>query len=129
MRATGLIGLLLLLGLAACGGGSDNGGGGGGGGAGSTQAASSGACPQGTVVIHMHNIQFEPKTQKVKVGQKVCWVNDDDVQHDVEADNNQFHSALFGKDNHFTTKITKAGEVSYVCTVHPNMTATLKFSP
>jgi plastocyanin len=127
MRLTGVLVLVLVLGLAACGGSS--GGGGGGGGGGTQQAASSGGCPSGTVVIHMRNIQFDPTAKSVKVGQQVCWVNDDDVQHDVEADNGLFSSALFGKDHHFTTKLTKAGEISYVCTVHPNMTAKLQVKP
>ena len=126
LPAAGLV--LLVLGLAACGGG-NGGGGGGGGGGGSSQAASKGGCKSGSVVIHMRNIQFDPQAKKAKVGDSVCWVNDDDVQHDVEADGGQFKSSLYGKGESFTTKLTKAGKISYVCTVHPNMTATLDVSP
>jgi plastocyanin len=86
-------------------------------------------CPSGAVVVHMRNIQFDPKTASAKVGEKVCWQNDDDVQHDAQADNGAFKSALFGKGETFTTTLTKAGDISYVCTVHPNMTATLKVKP
>ena len=73
----------------------------------------------------MHNIAFNPKTAKAKVGEKVCWVNDDDVQHDAQAQNGAFKSDLFGKGQTFTTTVKKAGTISYVCTVHPAMTATL----
>jgi plastocyanin len=77
----------------------------------------------------MRNIQFVPQTASAKVGDKVCWTNDDDVQHDAQADNGAFKSALFGKGQTFTTTVTKAGSIAYVCTVHPNMTATLKVKP
>jgi plastocyanin len=131
MRAAPLLALLLTLGLAACGGsssGSSSGSSGGSGG-GSQGQASSSPCPKGAVVIHMHDIQFAPKTATAKVGDKVCWTNDDDVQHDAQADNGSFKSSLFGKGETFTTTVSKAGDVAYVCTVHPNMTATLKVKP
>jgi plastocyanin len=121
MRAVLPLAVLVALALAACGGSS-------GGGTGQT-AASKRPCPQGALVIHMHGIQFAPRTAIAKVGQKVCWVNDDDVQHDAQADSGAFKSALFGKGETFTTTVTKAGDISYVCTVHPNMTATLKVKP
>jgi plastocyanin len=124
MRAVLPIALLLALGLAACGGSSD-----GGGGSGASGTVSKSACPKGATVIHMRNIQFDPQTASTKVGSKVCWVNDDDVQHDAQADDGAFKSALFGKGETFSTTVTKAGDVSYVCTVHPNMTATLKVKP
>ena len=116
-----LLALVLPVALAACGGGGSGSGGGGGGGGG--QSAS--ACPKGAVTIHMKDIQFSPKTATAKVGQKVCWVNEDDVQHDAVADDGQFKSQLFGQGQMFTTKLTKAGTISYVCTVHPGMTGTL----
>ena len=116
-----LLALALPLLVAACGGGGGSSGGGGGGGGGATASA----CPNGAVVIHMKNIQFDPKTATAKVGQQVCWINDDDVQHDAVADDGQFKSQLFSQGQTFTTKVTKAGKISYVCTVHPNMTATL----
>jgi plastocyanin len=128
MRAVLPLALLLALGLAACGGSSSSSSGGGGGG-GSQSAASKSPCPSGAVVVHMHNIQFAPRTVSAKVGGKVCWQNDDDVQHDAQADNGAFKSALFGKGETFTTTVTKAGDISYVCTVHPNMTATIKVKP
>jgi plastocyanin len=127
MRLAAVLAVLLSLGLAACGGSSS--GGGGGGGSSSEGAASKSPCAKGAVVIHMRNIQFAPQTATAKVGDKVCWVNDDDVQHDAQAANGAFKSPLFGKGETFTTTVSKAGSISYVCTVHPNMTATLKVKP
>ena len=37
------------------------------------------------VTITMQSIQFAPKTQAVKVGQTVRWVNEDGVDHNVTA--------------------------------------------
>ena len=113
--------LLLLLalpaGLAACGGG---------GGGATEQAASKDPCPAGAVVIHMKDIKFAPDQASAKVGDTVCWVNDDDIQHDaVDEDAHSFHSALFGKGETFRWKPDKAGTVKYVCTVHPGMDGTL----
>jgi plastocyanin len=120
MRRLALALLALPIALAACGGGS------GGGGSQPEQQASSSPCPQGAVVVHMKNIKFDPAQTTAKVGQTVCWVNDDTVQHDaVDESTNAFHSALFGKGKTFSWKAAKAGDVSYVCTVHPGMEAKL----
>jgi plastocyanin len=124
-RSTLLPTLLALPFLAACGGGGDGGGGGGG-----TAAASSDPCASDAVVVHMKNIKFDPAQAKAKAGDKVCWVNDDDVQHDVSAEKGAtFKSALYGKDMTFTTTVSDAGTIEYVCTVHPSMTATLEVTP
>lgn len=88
--------------------------------------SSSTSSPQGTVTIHMQNIQFNPKSQTVKVGQKVTWVNDDSVDHNVTAKSGaSFQSSTFGQGQSFSFTPTKPGTVSYVCTIHPGMTGTL----
>jgi plastocyanin len=118
-RPLAALALTLVATLTACGGG-------GGGTSSSTKSsASSAPCPKGAVVVHMANIQFAPDKATAKVGETVCWVNDDDIQHDVIADGKQFQSSLFGKGHTFTWKAAKAGAVPYVCSVHPAMTATL----
>jgi plastocyanin len=111
--------------VSACGGG----GGGGSSSSSSSGSASSQSCPKGAKVIHMRNIRFEPQTVSVKAGTKVCWVNDDDVQHDAVADGGAFKSSLFGQGQSFTATVRKTGSIAYVCTVHPGMTGTLKVSP
>jgi plastocyanin len=117
-----LLAALLPLALAACGNGSGSGSGG-------SSDTTASTCPKGAVVIHMRDIRFQPEKATAKAGQKVCWTNDDDVQHDAVADNGQFKSSLFGKGETFTTTAEKAGSISYVCTVHPGMTATLVVKP
>jgi len=91
---------------------------------GSTSTSGGTAAPSGkTVTIDMKNIQFSPKTVTVKVGETVKWVNQDSVPHNVTG--GPLHSPTFSKGGTFTYKATKAGKISYVCTIHPGMTATL----
>jgi plastocyanin len=117
MRLITMLVACLALVLAGCGGGNDKGSSSGGGG------SSSG----GTVTIDMKNIKFAPQDATVKVGQTVKWVNQDTVDHDVQAKSGaDFKSELFGNGKSFEWKADKAGTVSYVCTVHPGMVGTLK---
>jgi plastocyanin len=116
-RMRALLLAVLALGLASC--GSDSGG----------QAASTGACPNGAVAIHMKDIKFDPKTATAKAGDTVCWANDDSVDHNVVANSGaSFNSALFGKGKTFTAKLDTAGTVKYECTVHPGMTGEIDVS-
>jgi plastocyanin len=114
MRRLLPLALVLTLVVAACGGDDDGGGG-----------ASSEACPSGAVVIRMVDIKFDPEEATAGVGQQVCWVNDDTVEHNAVADGDQFKSDLFGKGQTFTTSVDTPGTIPYVCTVHPGMTGRL----
>jgi plastocyanin len=99
--------------LAGC-GGDDSGGG---------TAGSSQACASDAVVIKMANIKFDPEKATARAGQKICWTNEDTVDHDAVASSGAaFKSELFGKGKTFTTTVDKPGTVKYECTVHPGMT-------
>jgi plastocyanin len=123
-----LLPLCAALALVAAGCGSSNNGGSGtssaaGQGTSTAAASSSGG---GEVEIKMQNIAFDPKDVTVKVGQKVKWVNEDSVDHNVTANSGAtFKSSNFGKDGTFEFTPDKAGTIKYVCTIHPGMTATL----
>jgi len=88
---------------------------------GTSSTASSGGGK--TVTIDMKDIQFAPTSQTVKVGQTVKWVNEDDVPHNVKG--GPLNSKTFGKGGSYTFTPKKAETISYVCTIHPNMKATL----
>ena len=87
----------------------------------SSTASSSGGGK--TVTITMQNIAFNPKTVTAKVGDTIKWVNKDSAPHNVTG--GPLHSPTFGNGGSFTYKATKAGKISYVCTIHPGMKATL----
>jgi plastocyanin len=109
---------VLTLGFAACGG--DDGGGGG------ASGASSEGCPSDAVQIKMADIKFDPADATANVGQQICWVNEDSVDHDAVAESGaEFKSELFGKGQTFTATVDKPGTVEYVCTVHPGMKGTI----
>jgi len=81
----------------------------------------------GSVAISMKDIAFNPKVASGKVGEKIVWTNDDDVQHNVVADSGaDFKSDTFGKGGTFEYTPTKAGDIAYECTLHPGMTGTIK---
>ena len=80
----------------------------------------------GEIEIKMQNIAFSPKAVTAKVGQTIKWSNEDSVEHDVKATaGEEFKSDLFGKGGEFSYKLDKAGEIKYVCTVHPGMEGTI----
>ena len=90
-----------------------------------TPAAAAGAAG-GTVAVSMKNIQFAPKSVTAKVGQTVKWTNDDSVDHNVTATSGAtFKSNTFGQGATYSQKLTKAGTISYVCTIHPGMVGTI----
>jgi plastocyanin len=124
MKRFGLL-LLALLALAAAGCGSSNK-------SSSSSDSTSSPAPAtstasggggGTVTIDMKNIQFSPSSATVKVGQTVKWVNQDSAPHNVTG--GPLHSKTFGQGGSFTFTPKKAETISYVCTVHPGMKATL----
>jgi plastocyanin len=84
---------------------------------------SGGAAKSGTVTIDMQNIAFNPASVTVKVGQTVKWVNKDDVAHNVTG--GPLKSSTFNKGGSYEFTPKKAETISYVCTIHPGMKATL----
>lgn len=91
---------------------------------GSSQGAT--LAPDGALVVHMQNIAFVPKQVTVHVGQRIRWVNDDTVQHDVKADSGaRFQSRDFGRGGSFTYTPRATGTIAYECDLHPGMVGTL----
>src|SRR3954447_12477741 len=122
----------LALGLVAAGcGGSDNSSGGGGGGGGAKKPAASSGGGGKSASVSMKNIAFNPTSVTVAKGGTVKWTNDDSVGHDVTKKSGpgpKFSSGPAGglqKGDTFQQRFTTAGTIHYVCTVHPNMKATV----
>ncbi len=119
MRLAAVLLATVALGLTACGGDDDGGGG--------EQPASSGACPDGAVVIRMVDIKFDPEDAAAQAGQEICWPNEDEIEHNAVAESGaSFESELYGKGETFTATVDEPGTVEYVCTVHPGMTGTIE---
>lgn len=119
---------LVVLAVAAAGcGGSDDDAAATGSGATAAPSTAADVPTSGNVVpVAMKDIQFAPREQTVKVGQTVRWENQEDVPHNVTATKGEtFRSDNFSKGGSFEFKPTKAGTISYVCTIHPGMGGTL----
>jgi plastocyanin len=112
----------LALAAAGCGSSTNNGG--------SSDTSSQNATPSANgdgTAVEMKNIQFSPREQAVKVGEKVTWVNQDDVDHNVTTTGGpaKFNSNNFGKGGTYTYTPGKAGKIQYTCTLHPGMDGVL----
>jgi plastocyanin len=58
-------------------------------------------------------------------GQPVTWTNNDEVMHDVIASGGEFESELLEEGETYSFTPTEPGTIDYVCSIHPNMTASL----
>ena len=126
---TALLALTLTTALAAAGCGSSNSSSSStdSGGVVSTNAKSAPAATSGGGnAVQIKNFAFSPSAKTVKVGQKITWTNEDSIGHNVVAKAGaNFASKTLNKGDSFSFTPTKAGTISYVCTFHPNMKATL----
>jgi plastocyanin len=119
--------LALSLAAAGCGGDDEDEGEGGGGEAQQQQPAGGGK----TAEVKMTGIKFVPDSVTVAKGGKVTWTNDDSVGHDVTKTGGPGPSFKSGepggmmKGDTFSQTFDAPGEAEYVCTVHPNMKATV----
>jgi plastocyanin len=133
MKKTFVVLCALALGLVAAGCGSSDSGGGS---SSSSSSSKQKAPPSGggggkTASVSLKNIAFNPTSVTVAKGGTVKWTNDDSVGHDVTKKSGpgpKFSSGPAGgmqNGDTFQQKFTTAGTIHYVCTVHPNMKATV----
>jgi plastocyanin len=90
-----------------------------------TSASSSSSSSSATVTVKAAGFAFAPKSVTVKKGQKVTWTNSDPAPHNVTSSDGTIKSKDFAKGQSFTYTASKAGTFHYVCTIHPQMKATL----
>ena len=90
-------------------------------------AAASGAAagPPAKRTVVIDGSSYAPAAITVKVGDSVTWVNKDPFPHTVTAAG-KFDSRSIAANGKWTWRAAKAGEYAYICTLHPNMKATLK---
>jgi plastocyanin len=78
------------------------------------------------VTITMKGFAFSPAEQTVKVGQAVTWKNEDSAPHNAVSDDGVLKTDDVNQ-GETTEPFTpeKAGTIEYICTIHPQMKATL----
>jgi plastocyanin len=68
---------------------------------------------------------FHPDRIQVTAGQKVTWTNKDTTAHTVTASDGSFDSGSLAPGKSFSFTFDKAGTVSYHCSFHQSMVATV----
>ena len=79
--------------------------------------------------VHIKNFAYGPSTVRVRVGDRVRFINDDDEAHTVTATDRSFDSAGMDTKDSWQHVFTKPGTFSYFCTLHPYMKATVIVLP
>ena len=87
--------------------------------------AAGGVASPGAAAVDIKGFKFDPADTSVKVGQTVTWTNSDSAGHDVVADDGAFESDTLDQGDTFEYTADKAGTFSYICSIHPQMKATL----
>jgi plastocyanin len=75
--------------------------------------------------VHIRNDAFTPASLTVQAGTTVTFINDDDDAHTVTADDGSWDSDGLNQTESWKHTFTKAGKVTYHCTVHPFMHGTI----
>ncbi len=76
--------------------------------------------------VAINGFVFGPGALKVSVGQKVTWVNGDDTPHQIAITGKEQRSELMLKGQSATLQFDEAGNIAYICGLHPGMKGTIE---
>jgi len=82
------------------------------------------SAPAGAVIT-IRNFDFAPMSVTVPVGGSVTWHNMDPEPHTVTSVDGLFRSGGIDQGESYTFRFTKAGTYAYLCSIHPQMRATV----
>ena len=77
------------------------------------------------VEIKIEDLKYKPAEIEVGAGDTVVWVNDDDTDHLVKADDGSFNSGRIACGRSFEHKFDKPGKFIYHDDLHPRMKGTI----
>jgi len=80
---------------------------------------------QPSVAVKIDNFTFTPSQLEITAGTTVRWTNQDDLPHNIVADDKSFKSKVLDTNDSFTYTFTQPGTYKYFCGLHPKMTATV----
>ncbi len=75
--------------------------------------------------ITIENFQFSPASVQISAGGTVHRKNNDNVSHQIAADDGSFQSTPLQPGDSFSFTFAQAGTFAYHCTIHPSMHGTL----
>ena len=81
-----------------------------------------------TVDVVMKDTAFVPQDIEVESGQTILWTNEDPFAHTVTKEagpGDDFDSGDVEGGGTYEQTFTDAGEIDYVCTIHPQQTGTI----
>ena len=77
------------------------------------------------VTVEIHNFDFFPRELTIPTGAAATWVNRDDVPHDATEEAAGWGTRTLNQGENATLTFDSPGVYRYLCTIHPNMRATL----
>ncbi len=81
------------------------------------------------VQVQIRNFMFEPVQVRVRAGTTVTWVNRDDEAHTVVSDPGLYRSGALDTDMTFSFRFDRPGTYHVICSIHPQMSATIEVIP
>src|SRR5215211_4148883 len=86
------------------------------------------ASAQEEMTVSIQDFFFEPDQITVAPGTPVTWVNDGEEPHTSTADDGTWDSGTLQPGERFSFTFDEPGDYSYLCEIHPDMTATINVS-
>jgi plastocyanin len=93
---------------------------------GQTELAAQQAAAPAEAAVSIVDFAFDPATLDVPTGATVVWTNDGQAPHTVTGD--FADSGILEPGQTFSHTFTESGEHNYVCSIHPQMTGTIRVS-
>lgn len=75
--------------------------------------------------VTIKNFDYSPMDVTIKAGETVTWKNLDGEPHTVVSTDGAFRSKALDENDSFSFKFDKPGTYKYVCSIHPQMKATI----
>lgn len=76
--------------------------------------------------VAVSGFAFGPGTLKVTAGEKVTWVNGDDTPHQISIVGSAQRSELMLKGQSASLQFDAAGNIAYICGLHPTMKGSIE---
>jgi plastocyanin len=77
------------------------------------------------MTIEIRDFDYFPRELTVESGTTITWVNRDTVPHDAADEGGAWGTAMLKQDESDTLTYDTPGVYQYLCTIHPEMKATL----
>lgn len=94
--------------------------------AGTFPSTATAAAAGGPTEVAISGFAFGPGTLKVTAGQPVTWTNADDTPHQISVVGSTQRSDVMLKGQRATLQFDAAGNIAYVCGLHPTMKGTIE---